>query len=83
MYPVPLNDINDTEDKVTILACGPNYSLAYTELGILYAWGMGNSNDFDGIEWWPSFFNVSLPKDNLTEEFLYEFHLTDIQATLR
>jgi hypothetical protein len=78
MYPVPLNDINDTEDKVTILACGPNYSLAYTELGILYAWGMGNSNDFDAIEWWPSFFNVSLPKDNLTEEFLYEFHLTDI-----
>jgi alpha-tubulin suppressor-like RCC1 family protein len=64
-------------------ACGPNFSLCYTELGILYAWGMIKNDDFEAIEWSPTFFNVSLPKDNLTEEDLYEFHLTDIKATMR
>jgi len=81
--PISLQCINDTEDKVMITACGPNFSLCYTELGILYVWGMIKSDDFDAIEWSPAFFNVSLPKDNLTEEDLYEFHLTDIKANLR
>jgi alpha-tubulin suppressor-like RCC1 family protein len=65
------------------MRCGPNFSIAYTELGIMYAWGMVRQDDFDSIEWYPNFFNVSIPKENLTEEFLWEFHLTDIQATSR
>ena len=38
--PVSIQDINDGLDKVLMIACGAHFSLCYTELGILYYWGM-------------------------------------------
>lgn len=35
----PVSLINDCNDKVKLIACGPNYSLAYTESGTLYYFG--------------------------------------------
>jgi alpha-tubulin suppressor-like RCC1 family protein len=39
-YPLPVDDINEVMDPVTIIACGPNYNICYTQSGILYYWGM-------------------------------------------
>jgi alpha-tubulin suppressor-like RCC1 family protein len=39
-YPLPVRDINDTCDRVLLAACGANFTICYTELGILYSWGM-------------------------------------------
>ena len=47
--PVPIQDINDDEDKVLLIACGAHFSLCYTELGILYYWGMLVPDDLDSI----------------------------------
>ncbi len=64
---MPVNDVNDGYDKVLIIACGANYSICYTELGIIYYWGMLVQDDFDTINWLPNFMAISLPR-NMTDE---------------
>lgn len=62
-YPVPVNDINESLDPVTLIACGSNFSICYTELGILYYWGMLIADDLESIEWMPNFMTISIPQD--------------------
>lgn len=81
-WPVPVQDVNDGGDKVLIIACGANFSLCYTELGIIYYWGMLIPENFESINWMPNFLNISLPKD-LSEEQYLNFALTDIKANFR
>jgi alpha-tubulin suppressor-like RCC1 family protein len=69
---VPIQDINDDLDKVKMVACGAHFSLCYTELGILYYWGMLVPDDAKSIQWIPNFMSISLPK-NLTEIELLSF----------
>ena len=47
--PIPVTDINDGLDKVLMIACGAHFSLCYTELGILYYWGMLVPEDINSI----------------------------------
>jgi alpha-tubulin suppressor-like RCC1 family protein len=46
---VPVQDVNDGLDRVLKIACGANFSICYTEYGILYYWGMLVPDDFDSI----------------------------------
>jgi len=80
--PVPVNDVNDGLDKVLMIACGAQFSICYTELGILYYWGMLVPEDTSSIQWIPNFLGVSMPKDS-TELELLSFRLVDIKATYR
>lgn len=83
-YPLPLEDVND--DKVLMIACGANFSLCYTELGVVYRWGMLVPEDFDSITWLPTFITISYPRHMLTGgdlESWDSFVLTDLKATFR
>lgn len=84
-HPNPIAMINDSSDRVTLISCGPKSSLAYTELGILYAWGTIVPSQPENIQWYPSFFHVSIPQEDyeLDDSYLYEFHLTDLQSSYR
>jgi len=81
-YPVSISDVNDGGDKVLMIACGANFSLCYTELGIIYCWGMLVPDYVESIQWYPNFLTISLPKD-LTEEQVYSFALADLKANFR
>lgn len=80
--PVPINDVNDGLDQVLMVACGAHFSICYTQLGILYYWGMLVPEDINSIQWIPNFMSISLPKD-LTEIELLSFKIVDIKATYR
>lgn len=77
---MPVKDINDSLDRVLMMSCGSNFSICYTELGILYSWGLLMPDKLSSIQWYPRFLSVSIPQEDyeLDESFLYEFHLTDI-----
>ena len=38
--PMEVPDVNDDLDKILLIACGAHFSICYSELGILYYWGM-------------------------------------------
>lgn len=65
-----------------MIACGAHFSICYTELGILYYWGMLVPEDINSIQWIPNFMSISMPKD-LSELELLSFKLVDIKATFR
>lgn len=65
-----------------MIACGAHFSLCYTELGILYYWGMLVPDDINSIQWIPNFMPISLSQD-MTELELLSFKLVDIKATFR
>lgn len=65
-----------------MIACGAHFSLCYTELGILYYWGMLVPEDINSIQRIPNFMSISMPKE-LTEIELLSFKLVDIRATFR
>jgi len=73
--------INEHSDKVKLIACGPNYTLAYTELGSLYYWGYLVPDDLESVEHSPSPLQISLFQDDQEEK--KQPYLTDIKATLR
>lgn len=79
-YPVPVTDVND--DIVLKISCGAHFSLCYSELGIIYYWGMLIPDDFDSINWIPNFMSISLPK-HFTHEQHLSFGLSDICASFR
>jgi len=79
---VPISDINDGQDKILMVACGAHFSICYTELGILYYWGMLVPDDINSIQWIPNFMSVSTPKD-ITELELLSFEIVDVKATYR
>eukprot|EP00347_Sterkiella_histriomuscorum_P023980 403332724 len=81
-WPMPVTDVNDGGDQVLKIACGSNFSICYTDYGIIYYWGMLVPDNFDGIQWLPNFLTISLPKD-LTYEQHMSFALTDIKASFR
>lgn len=47
--PVPITDVNDGLDQVLMIACGAHFSICYTQLGILYYWGMLVPEDINSI----------------------------------
>lgn len=69
---MPIPDINDGLDKVKLIACGAHFSMCYTELGILYYWGMLVPDQTESIQWIPNFMSISLSK-NLSEIELLSF----------
>lgn len=79
---MPISDINDGQDKILMVACGAHFSICYTELGILYYWGMLVPDDINSIQWIPNFMSVSTPKD-ITELELLSFEIVDVKATYR
>lgn len=84
-YPLPMEIINNSADKVKLITCGAYFTVCYTELGILYTWGMHSPDNLDSVIWYPQFMQVSIPQSDYEQDmsFLYEFHLTDIQASYR
>jgi alpha-tubulin suppressor-like RCC1 family protein len=85
--PLPIADVND--DKVLMIACGANFSLCYTTLGIVYQWGMLVPEDYGNISFYPNFLTVSYPRVKVGASIIEEmeswesFVLTDIKATYR
>jgi alpha-tubulin suppressor-like RCC1 family protein len=65
-----------------MIACGAHFSICYTELGILYYWGMLVPEDTNSIQWIPNFMSISVPKD-ITEMELLSFKIVDIKASFR
>jgi alpha-tubulin suppressor-like RCC1 family protein len=52
-----------------MIACGANFSLCYTSLGIIYYWGMLVPEDFTSISWYPNFLTVSYPRSKESLSF--------------
>jgi len=42
-----MTELDDEFEKVTLFACGANFSICFTDLGILYYWGMLIPEDFN------------------------------------
>ena len=70
---------------IMLIACGANYSVCYTELGLLFFWGIRNSDDKTSSHWFPIMMGISIPeKEYLADEsILLDFHLTSLKASLR
>jgi len=47
--PKPVEIVNSEHDKILLISCGASFSIAYSELGILYCWGMMVPDDYDSI----------------------------------
>ncbi|CAI2379944.1 unnamed protein product [Moneuplotes crassus] len=56
--PAILEELNDGLDKIVNISCGANCCVAYTELGLLYSWGMLNDGDPDTINYFPTILGV-------------------------
>lgn len=50
------------------MACGANFNICYTELGILYYWGMLVPDNYESIEWYPNFMPISLLKSDYIDD---------------
>ena len=70
--PTIVADVSDELDKATIIACGAHFSICYSELGILYYWGMLIPDVVESIQWVPNFMSISLPH-GMTEMELLSF----------
>lgn len=81
-YPLDVIELNFGTDRVNLISAGANYSVCYTEAGILYYWGMLIPDDYESIEYLPNFLGIKLPEDS-SDEALFEFHLTHIATTFR
>lgn len=70
-----------------MIACGANFSLCYTSLGVVYYWGMLVPEDFNSITYYPNFLTISypIPKSIESEDMINwdSFVLTDLKATFR
>lgn len=66
-YPLSVKEINDS-DKVKLIACGSNFNICYTEQGILYYWGMLVPDDHEGVQWFPNFMPISIPKEDYSHD---------------
>jgi len=77
-----VQDVNDGLEKVVMVACGAHFSICYTELGIIYFWGMTVPDDVSSIKWVPTFMSISLPQ-GISEMELLSFQIVDIKATFR
>ena len=53
-----LQELNDGLDKIVNIACGANSWIAYSELGLLYSWGMLNDAQPDTINYFPTVLGV-------------------------
>ena len=85
-YPVPVADVNSGHEQVLMIACGANFSLCYTALGVVYRWGMLVPEDFSSITYYPTFLTVSYPKRadrDLYADDWDSYVLTDLKATFR
>jgi hypothetical protein len=55
-------NINYAGDRVMLIACGANYSVCYTEFGLLFFWGIRNTDDKASISWYPILMGISIPE---------------------
>ena len=55
--------MSEGSDRVVLTAANANYSICYTECGIIYFWGMLIPDDYDSIEYYPNFLNISIPEE--------------------
>ena len=78
---MPVVDVNAGDEQVLMIACGANFSLCYTALGVVYYWGMLVPDDLSSIYWYPGFLTVSYPH-HLSSSW-DTFILTDLKATFR
>jgi alpha-tubulin suppressor-like RCC1 family protein len=83
--PMSVFNINYAGDRVTLIACGANYSVCYTESGLSFFWGIRNSDDKNSISWYPSLMGISIPEFLYinNQQMLFDFHLTCLKASLR
>jgi alpha-tubulin suppressor-like RCC1 family protein len=56
--PVILKELNDGLEKIVNIACGAYSCIAYSDLGLLYSWGMLNGADPDTITYFPTLIGV-------------------------
>jgi len=54
-----VEDVTTVDEKVLIIACGANFSLCYTTLGVVYYWGMLVPESFESIKLYPNFLAIS------------------------
>ena len=81
-YPLDVIELNFGMDRVNLISAGANYSVCYTEAGILYYWGMLIPDNYESIEYLPNFLGIVLPEGS-SDEVLFDFHLTHIATTFR
>ena len=81
-YPMDVIELNFGTYRVKLISAGANYSVCYTEAGILYYWGMLIPDDYESIEYLPNFLGIKLPEGS-SDEVLFEFHLTHLATTFR
>jgi alpha-tubulin suppressor-like RCC1 family protein len=83
-FPVPVPDMNTMgSDEIKLVACGANFSLCYTTLGVIYKWGMMQAENYESIIYYPELLTVSYPHRNETEVNWDSYVLTDLKATFR
>ena len=82
-YPLDVIELNYGEDSVRLISAGANYSVCYTEAGILYYWGMLVPDDYESIEYLPNFLSIAMPEEYEDTSSLYDFHLTHLATTFR
>lgn len=55
-------------DKIKLISAGANYSVCYSESGILYFWGMLVPDDYEQVEYFPKFLNISIPENEYRDD---------------
>ena len=92
---IDLNFSSGELDKIKLISAGANYSVCYSESGILYFWGMLVPDDYEQVEYFPKFLNISIPENKYIDEtatdfddsngmlLMFDFHLTHIASTFR
>ena len=61
--PFEVTEMSEGSDKVVLISAGANYTICYTECGILYYWGMLVPDDYNSIDYYPAFLNISIPEE--------------------
>lgn len=70
-YPMDIIDLNfgaGELDKIKLISAGANYSVCYSESGILYFWGMLVPDDYEQVEYFPKFLNISIPENEYRDD---------------
>lgn len=79
--PTLVSDVN-SNDKIRLMACGPYFSVCYSEFGLIYAWGLSILDDVSSIIWDPCFISMSTTIE-MTEIEQLSFQIVDIKVNSR
>ena len=82
MEPTLVSDLctDVADDKIKLIACGPHYSVCFTELGFLYTWGMLDLDNPESIISLPQLLPIS-PCPSFTPIQHLSFTLVALKAT--